>query len=115
MSAAAILFAYGDIGHRYMDPNAFLMMHEACDEPFGKVEDLKADVRHLEQMNERVYKRLAKHIGLKEEDQLIKFLHRKKRVDHYLDAEKAKRYRLADHLYIPSFEVDVKVVQKFGL
>lgn len=115
MSSGALLFAYGDLGHRYMDPNAFLMLHEAYSEQGGKVEDLKSDVRHLEQLNQRVYKRLAKHIGFKDDDRILKLLYSRKRVDQYLDAERAKKYRLADHLYIPSFEVEVKVVQKFGL
>jgi ATP-dependent Clp protease protease subunit len=115
MSAAAVLFAYGDIGHRYMDPHAYIMLHEAWEEANGKVEDLKADVKHLERLNSRVYKRLAQHIGFKEEDHLLKLLHKKRRVDHYLDAEEAKRHHLTDHLYIPSFNVEVKVIQKFGL
>lgn len=111
MSAGAMLFAYGDEGYRFMDPNAFLMFHDVYDEPSGKVEDLKADVRHLELMNERVYKRVSKHLG-HDESYLYNLIEQKKHVDLYLDATEAQKHRIANHLYVPKFEIALKLEMK---
>lgn len=113
MSAGAILFAFGTEGHRYMDPNAILMLHDMISDTEGKIDDIKADARHVESLNTSIYKRMAKHLGQPENyfSDLIKSSH----VDLYVNAKDAKKHKIANVLKVPSFEINVKLEYKFGV
>lgn len=113
MSAGAVLFAFGTEGYRYMDPNATLMLHDIADSPEGKLEDLKTDVKHLEALNVSVYRRMAKHLGHKD-DYFLDLIKQANHLDLYLTAKEAKKHKLANHIKVPTVEVNVKVEYKFG-
>ena len=49
MSCGAILFSFGVDGMRYMDPDATLMIHDVSAGQHGKVEELKATLKVLEE------------------------------------------------------------------
>ena len=55
MSAGAILFCFGTEGYRFMDKNACMMIHDAGCMSQGKVEDIKADTKHLDHLNQSLY------------------------------------------------------------
>ena len=56
MSCGAILFTFGDEGHRYMSPTATLMIHDVASVAFGKIEEIKADAKEGDRLNTLVYK-----------------------------------------------------------
>lgn len=112
MSAGATLFGFGTEGYRYMDPFASLMIHDASCGSYGKVEEIKADASHLEYLNEAMYKRLAKHLGHKDE-YFLQEITKRKHADWYLTAKEAKKHKLANHLKIPEFVTKITVETTF--
>lgn len=59
MSAGALLFMWGTEGHRYMHPDASMMIHDIGSFTMGKIEEIKADTANLDLMNKSVYKRAS--------------------------------------------------------
>jgi ATP-dependent Clp protease, protease subunit len=113
MSAGAILFAFGTEGYRYMSPDATIMIHDIADTMDGKIEDIKSDVKHLEYLNQTMYKKMAKHLG-HPEDFILNMLRKNRHLDMYLTAKEAKKLKLANHLTVPTLDVTVSVTYKFG-
>jgi ATP-dependent protease ClpP protease subunit len=113
MSAGAILFMFGTEGYRYMHPSANMMIHDIGSWTGGKVEEIKADTRNLDEMNKSVYTRASKHIG-KDPDLLANLIKEHNHVDWFLGAKEAKKYNIANHLKIPCFEVEISLNVKFG-
>jgi len=113
MSAGAILFCWGTEGYRYMHPDAWLMIHDVGSFTGGKVEDIKADAKMIDDMNQRMYKRLSKKLGHKEEyiGTLIKEHHH---VDWFMTAKDAKKHNITNHLKVPSFEAEITLTYNFG-
>jgi ATP-dependent Clp protease protease subunit len=108
MSAGALLFCFGTEGYRFMHPQATMMIHDIGSFTMGKLEEIKADTRHLEELNLSVYKRASRHLG-HEADYLGKLIKDHNHVDWYLTAKEAKRHNIANHLRIPSFEVEISL------
>jgi ATP-dependent protease ClpP protease subunit len=114
MSAGAILFCFGTDGYRFMDPNAILMFHDAASFTGGKIEDIKADTLHLDQLNQTMYKRVAKHLGHKDSYLLDLIKKEHNHVDWYMGSREAKKHKIANHLRVPKFEVELSLDIKFG-
>lgn len=113
MSAGAILFGFGDEGSRFMDPYAYLMLHELASEgEYSKISDQQVDLRHAQQINDAIYIRLARHLG-HDDRYFLNMFNKNKNADLYMNANDAKRHRFANKLYIPWFTVDVSVNVKF--
>ena len=108
MSCGAILFSFGEEGMRYMDPDATLMIHDVSSWSAGKVEEIKASANETERLNKKVYQMMARNCG-KSDDFFIKEVHDRGRADWYLDAEEAKKYKLANHLRLPKLNISVKL------
>tara|TARA_A100000164_G_C21912277_1_gene776260 strand:+ start:1560 stop:2162 length:603 start_codon:yes stop_codon:yes gene_type:complete len=108
MSCGAILFSFGEEGRRFMDPNATVMIHDVSSWAHGKIEELKADVKEAERLNDIVYKMMAQNCG-KADNYFIKLMDKKKHADWYLDAEDAKKHNLANHLRVPKLTIDIDV------
>ena len=66
MSCGAILFSFGLDGMRYMDPDATVMIHDVSSMGWGKVEEIKADAKEVERLNQKVYKMMASNCGHEE-------------------------------------------------
>lgn len=113
MSAGAVLFAFGNEGHRYMAPNATLMIHEVSSFSFGKVEEIKADSHETDRLNTLIFKLMAGAVG-KAENYFLDIVHQKGHADWYLTAKEAKKHNLANHLRVPEFKVDLTVNMQFG-
>lgn len=112
-SAGAVLFSCGVEGHRYMGPNATLMIHSTgIGHLSGKVSDVKVGVEELSRLNEKVYKIMSKNCG-QEEDYFVNII-QNKHVDWYLSPEEALEHNLSNEIKIPSFEVKVELSYKFG-
>jgi len=108
MSCGAILFTFGEEGMRYMDPNATLMIHDVSSMDWGKVEELKASAAEADRLNDKVYKMMAQNCG-KRDDYFMKIVDKKKHADWFIDAAEAKKHNLANHLRLPTMNINVDV------
>tara|TARA_R110001583_G_scaffold12000_2_gene53510 strand:- start:19750 stop:20352 length:603 start_codon:yes stop_codon:yes gene_type:complete len=108
MSCGAILFSFGEVGYRFMDPDATLMIHDVSSMDMGKVEELKAGAAEADRLNQIVYKMMAQNCG-KAEDYFMKIVDKKKHADWFLDAKQSKRHGLTNHLRVPKFNISVSV------
>lgn len=107
MSAGAVLFGFGTEGYRFMDKHASLMIHDAAQSTAGKVEEIKADADHLDALNQSIYKRLARHLGHKDENHFLLGIKEHRHADWYLNANEAKQHKLANHIRVPEMKVHV--------
>jgi ATP-dependent protease ClpP protease subunit len=112
MSAGAMLFMFGTEGYRFMHPHAGMMIHDVSSDVGGKIEEIKSDSRNLDALNKAIYSRASKQIG-KESDYLANLIHKNHHVDWFLTAKEAKKHNIANHLKIPSFEIEVSVKVTF--
>ncbi len=108
MSCGALLYSFGEEGMRYMDPDATIMIHDVSAGQFGKVEELKANAEESERLNQKVYTMMARNIG-KSDSYFTKKIHDKGHADWYLDAKEAKKIGLANHLRVPTLNINVSV------
>ncbi|HBZ39919.1 MAG TPA: hypothetical protein DEO59_16125, partial [Balneola sp.] len=67
MSCGAILFSFGTEGRRYMDSDATLMIHDVSSSGWGKIEEIKADVKEAERLNKKIFRMMAKNCGQEED------------------------------------------------
>ena len=108
MSCGAVLFTFGEEGMRYMDPDATVMIHDVSSGMLGKIAELKADVAEAERLNEKIFTMMARNCG-KPDDFFLKRLKKRDRADWYLDGKKCKKYNMANHLRVPTINIDVSV------
>tara|TARA_B100000212_G_scaffold110904_2_gene82497 strand:+ start:5311 stop:5913 length:603 start_codon:yes stop_codon:yes gene_type:complete len=108
MSCGAILASFGSEGLRFMDKDATMMIHDVSSFAFGKIEELKSDVREAERLNKKVYTMMARNCG-KADDYFLNLIHDKGHSDWFLEAEEAKQHGLIDHIRIPEMKINVNV------
>lgn len=97
MSAAPLLVACGEPGHRYATPNTWFMIHQSWGDWGEKdVDVLKREVKHYDAMEQRWAELMAKH-----SNQIVNFWLKKSREkgDVYFDAYKAQELGLIDHIW----------------
>ena len=112
MSCGAILFSFGAEGHRYMDPDATVMIHDVSSMEFGKVEEIKASAEETERLNQKIYSMMAENCGL-HKDYFLDIVHEKSHADWFLEADECKKHNLANHLKIPELKIETKVTFDF--
>lgn len=108
MSAGAVLFSFGTEGYRFMHPHATMMIHDAGSASWGKVEEMKADIRHIDEINKVMYRRMSIHLG-HEPGYIGRLIKDHNHVDWFLTAKEAKKHKIANHLRIPDLNVNLKV------
>lgn len=113
MSAGALLFSFGAEGHRYMHPTAWMMIHDVATGTGGKIEDIKADTKQADELNQQIYKRMSVHLGHKPE-YIGNIIKSHNHVDWYLTAKDAKKHNIANHLKIPKFDIKIGLEVTFG-
>ena len=96
MSAAFLVFAAGDKGHRYISKNTSSMCHQFSDSATdSKYHDIKATMKESESLNERMIQVLMEATGLPRSRVKAKLLGPS---DMYLSAEEMLEYKVADHI-----------------
>ena len=90
-SMAAVLFACGEKGHRYIMPNAEVMIHQPLGGASGQASDIEIQARHILNLKRRLYKILAKATGKN-----AKTIEKESDRDNYFEAEAAIAFGLAD-------------------
>jgi ATP-dependent Clp protease protease subunit len=112
MSCGALLFSFGAEGHRYMDRDATLMIHDVSSMNWGKVEEIKATAEETERLNKKAYQMMAKNCG-QHKDYFLDLIHQKGHADWFVEADEARKHNLANHLRIPEMKIETKVNFKF--
>jgi len=108
MSCGALLFSFGTEGYRYMDPDATLMIHDVSSMKWGKVEEIKAGAEETERLNTKIYQMMAENCR-QSKDYFLDIIHQKGHADWFLDADEAKKHKLANHLYVPELKIKVDI------
>lgn len=112
MSAGAILFCWGTEGYRFMHPDAWIMIHDVGSFTEGKIEDIKAGAKMIDDMNQRMYKRLSKRLG-HDAGYIGDLIKKKHHVDWFLNAKDAKKHKVTNHLTVPSFKAEISLNYEF--
>jgi len=108
MSCGAVLLTFGEPGLRFADPNATVMIHDVSSGGHGKIEELKADVKEAERLDEKIFTMMARNCG-KKDDYFKKKVFNKKHADWFMDAQEAKKHGLVNHLRVPKLNIKVDV------
>jgi ATP-dependent Clp protease protease subunit len=108
MSCGAVLLSFGEQGMRFADPNATVMIHDVSSGGHGKIEELKADVKEAERLDEKIFTMMARNCG-KKDDYFKKKVFTKKHADWFMDAQEAKKHGLVNHLRLPKLNIKVDV------
>lgn len=111
MSCGAVLLSFGDDGMRYADPDATIMIHDVASGTFGKIAELKSDVKEAERLNKKIFSMVDINCG-QPDGFFMKKIKERDRADWYLTAKKAKKFNLVNSLRVPTFKVDVEVKMK---
>lgn len=108
MSCGAVLLTFGEDGLRFADPDATIMIHDVSSGGYGKVEELKADVKEASRLDEKIFTMMARNCG-KKDDFFKKKVFSKKHADWFMDAQEAKKYGIVNHLRVPKINITVDV------
>lgn len=113
MSAGAILFSCGKEGHRYMGPNATLMIHDVASGMWhSKVEEIKVQAVEVDRLNKTIFERMAKNCSHKK-NYFLDRVHEKGHADWYLDSKESMSHNIANIAKLPRFDVKISMNYKF--
>ena len=108
MSCGALLFSFGAEGHRYMDTDSTLMIHDVSSMSWGKVEEIEASAKETSRLNKKVYQMMAQNCG-KRKNYFLDLIHEKGHADWFLDADEAVKHNLANHIKVPELQIKAEV------
>jgi ATP-dependent Clp protease protease subunit len=92
-SMAAVLFTCGEKAHRYMLPNAEVMIHQPLGGYSGQASDIEIHTKHILNLKRRLYVILSEATG-----QSTKVIEKESDRDNYMEAEAAIKFGLADEI-----------------
>lgn len=92
-SMAAVLFSAGEKGHRYIMPNAEVMIHQPLGGTSGQASDIEIQANHILKLKKRLYKILSQSTG-----KHVKTIEKESDRDNYFEAEEAIKFGLADKI-----------------
>ena len=92
-SMASVLFTCGEKGHRYILPNAEVMIHQPLGGASGQASDIEIQANHILKLKSRLYKILSKATG-----KSVKTIEKESDRDNYYEAHEAIEFGLADKL-----------------
>lgn len=112
MSCGALLLSCGSEGYRFMDPSSTVMVHDVSSGSFGKVEEIKADAKEVDRLNNYLYTLMAKNVG-KSDDYFLKIIHERGHADWYLSADDCKSHNIVNHIRVPNFKLKISTELSF--
>jgi len=92
-SMAAVLFTCGEPGHRYVLPNAEVMIHQPLGGAQGQASDIEIQANHIISLKKRLYAIIAEATG-----NSVKTIEKASDRDNYFVAEEAIKFGLADQI-----------------
>lgn len=101
-SMAAVLFTCGEKGHRYILPNAEVMIHQPLGGTSGQASDIEIQANHILKLKKRLYKIIAKATG-----KHVKTIEKASDRDNYFEANEAIAFGLADTILDSITQKDV--------
>lgn len=90
-SMAAVIFTCGESGHRYILPNAEIMIHQPLGGTQGQASDIEIQANHIISLKKRLYKIISKATGKN-----VRTIEKESDRDNYFEAAKAIEFGLAD-------------------
>jgi len=90
-SMAAVLFTCGEPGHRYILPNAEVMIHQPLGGAQGQASDIEIQAKHIISLKKRLYAIIAKATGND-----VATIEAASDRDNYFIAEEAIKFGLGD-------------------
>jgi len=101
-SMGALIFTCGEQGHRYILPNAEIMIHQPLGGYQGQASDIEIHANHIIKLKKRLYKILSKATGKPAE-----IIEKESDRDNYFEAEDAIAFGLADEIITQITQKDV--------
>jgi ATP-dependent Clp protease, protease subunit len=101
-SMAAVIFTCGEKGHRYILPNAEVMIHQPLGGTQGQASDIEIQANHIISLKKRLYKIIAKATGRN-----VRTIEKESDRDNYFEAAKAIEFGLADTILTSITKKDV--------
>lgn len=101
-SMAAVLFTCGESGHRYILPNAEVMIHQPLGGASGQASDIEIQANHIISLKKRLYKIIAKATGKN-----VRTIEKESDRDNYFEADRAIAFGLADKVLSKLTQKDV--------
>ena len=92
-SMAAVLFTCGEQGHRYVLPNAEVMIHQPLGGAQGQASDIEIQANHIISLKKRLYAIIAEATG-----NSVKTIEKASDRDNYFVAAEAIKFGLADQI-----------------
>ena len=114
MSCGAILLTCGDEGLRYAAPTSTIMIHDVSSMSWGKIEELKADIKESERLNKLVFSMMEKNCGLEKGTLLNKVRQEFNSADWFLTPQQAKKLNIVNHVKVPRMITKVIVKSEFS-
>ena len=109
MSCGAILAALGSPGLRYVDQDAFIMLHDSAQaEMNGKVEEIRSMASQLEALNKKIYGLMAKACG-KKEKYFLDLIHKASHSEIFMTPDEAVKHGIVDHVGYPTLKCSIDV------
>jgi ATP-dependent Clp protease, protease subunit len=101
-SMAAVIFTCGEKGHRYILPNAEVMIHQPLGGTQGQASDIEIQANHIISLKKRLYKIISKATGKN-----VRTIEKESDRDNYFEAAKAIEFGLADTILTSITKKDV--------
>ena len=109
MSCGAVLLTCGTEGYRFASPTSTIMIHDVSSGAWGKIEEMKADVKEGERLNKIIFDLMDKNCGLKKNTLLDKLRKEQNSTDWYLTPAQAKKLNVVNHVKVPKLITTVSV------
>ncbi len=113
MSCGAVLLSCGAEGHRYMDENAVVMIHDIAGTHWGKNEELKASAKQGDKLQKQIFGLMAKNCR-QNPNYFLDIIHDKSHAEWYLTPQEAKKHNIINHIKVPEFRTKISVATVFG-
>ena len=113
MSCGAVLFSCGAEGHRYIGPNATVLIHDVSSFSHGKDPEIQASAEETKRLNTLIYEKMASNCGHKDAKYFYDIVTERRGADWFLTSKDCVKHQLANHVRIPQMEVSVKMDWKF--
>lgn len=111
MSCGAILLTCGHEGYRFAAPNATIMIHDISLGTWGKMEEIKADVKEGERLNKLVFELMESNCSL-EKGTLLNKVRQHNSADWFITPKQAKKLNIINNIRVPKLCTRVEVVSE---
>jgi ATP-dependent Clp protease protease subunit len=105
-SSGALLLAFGTPGMRFISPRCSYMLHDLSAGVSGKLDEMTAATKSIENMREQIFVEFARACG-QPDNFAFDLLGNSRNSDVYLTPQQVVDYGIADHIGIPTIAQDI--------